>query len=266
MSFEYRTGENGLLMLKSSLLEREKGVDHFYSTKKGGTSTGDHESLSFRYTDNTADSVHQNFAIAARGIGRDFDDVVRTQQVHRDKVCKVEGGHGYRIAALDNDGLVTNVKGVVLSGFYADCQVLLLYDRENETIGLCHSGWRGTVLDISKKTIDLMEKEYGTKAENLIVTIGPSICQDCFECDRDVLDAFVNAYGQDIERFFKIKGKKYHPDINAITEYRLKERGVRAENIDVSRICTYCKDSELYWSHRRNGLKRGVHGAFITLK
>ena len=265
MSFEYKE-INGVYALKSSLFEKESGVDHFYSTRKGGTSEGIHDSLSFRYTGNTADSVHENFDRAAKVIGRSFRDVVRTQQVHRDKVCEVKDGTGYRIVALDNDGLVTNVKGVVLSGFYADCQVLLFYDKVNEAIGLCHSGWRGTAKDICNKTIDKMTELYGTNPSDLIVSIGPAICQDCFECDKDVYDAFIEAFGSEVEKYFIMKGVKYHPDVTAITVHRLKWKGVKAENIDVSGICTLHEDEELYWSHRRTKGNRGVHGAFITLK
>lgn len=265
MSFEYKN-KDGLVMLTSTLLDKESGVEHFYSTRKGGVSTGMHDSLSFRYVDNSAESVHKNFDIAARAIGRSFSDIVRTQQVHRDKVCEVTGGEGYRIAALDNDGLVTNIKGVVLSGFYADCQVLLFYDKVHEAIGLCHSGWRGTAKDICKKTMDKMAKAYGTEPSDLIVTIGPAICQDCFECDKDVYDAFIDSFGEEMEDFFIMKGDKYHPDITAITVHRLCKHGVKRENIDVCSICTMHEGGDLYWSHRRNGNKRGVHGAFITLK
>lgn len=265
MSFEYKN-KDGLVMLCSSLLSKEEGIEHFYSTRKGGVSTGIHDSLSFRYVDNTADLVHKNFDIAAKAIGRSFEDVVRTQQVHRDKVCAVKGGTGYRIAALDNDGLVTNVKGVVLSGFYADCQVLLFYDKVQKVIGLCHSGWRGTALDICKKTIDKMQLEYGTEPKDLIVTIGPAICQDCFECDRDVYDAFIDSFGEEMKDFFIMKGVKYHPDITGITVNRLLKHGVKRENIDVSGICTMHGGGDLYWSHRVHGNQRGVHGAFITLK
>ena len=142
MSFEYKE-INGVLALKSSLFEKESGVDHFYSTRKGGTSEGVHDSLSFRYTGNTADSVHENFDRAAKVIGRSFKDVVRTQQVHRDKVCEVKGGTGYRIVALDNDGLVTNVKGVVLSGFYAEDIPYLVAAAEEEALYLTHTHTRG---------------------------------------------------------------------------------------------------------------------------
>lgn len=262
MSFSYKE-KDGLLMLKSDFLKENEGVKHFYSTRKGGTSIGFHESLSFRYSSNTETSVHKNFSIAASALGRSFDDIVRTQQVHKSKVSVVFGGSGYRTAAADNDALITNIKGVVLSGFYADCQLLMFFDKKNQAIGVCHSGWRGTALDIAKETIDAMSFNYGTAAQDLIVTIGPGICQSCFECDKDVYDAFISAFGSEVKKHFIFDGKKYYPNIGAITVDRLCKRGVLRENVDISAICTF--SDPLYWSHRQSGDNRGVHGGFITL-
>ena len=264
MSFQYEQKDK-LVYLTSSLLEGD-GVSHMYCTKQGGTSTGSHESLSFRYTGgNNEASVHENFSIVAEALGGSFDDVVRTQQVHKNKVVKVTGGHGYRIVANDNDGLITNVPGVILSGFYADCQVILFHDPVRKAIGVAHSGWRGTALDISKEIIVQMTESYGTNPADLLCSIGPAICQDCFECDEDVVIAFRQAFGDGVLRHIKQIGKKYHPNIGEITRERLLAAGVRDNHIDICPICTYCDDSKLYWSHRKVGENRGVHGAFIRL-
>ena len=58
---------------------------------------------------------------------------------------------------------------------------LYFVDPVNKAIGLSHSGWRGTVNRMGLKTVLMMEKEFGTKAGDVIATIGPSICQDCYE-------------------------------------------------------------------------------------
>ena len=88
----------------------------------------------------------------------------------------------------DIDGLITNVPGMTLVTFYADCVPLYVLDPIHKAIGLSHSGWRGTVNRMGNATLDAMKRAYGTKAEDVIVCIGPSICQDCFEVGEEVAD------------------------------------------------------------------------------
>ena len=54
------------------------------------------------------------------------------------------------------DGMVTNVPGVVLTTFYADCVPLYFVDPVRKAIGLSHSGWRGTVGRIGQITVEKM--------------------------------------------------------------------------------------------------------------
>ena len=45
----------------------------------------------------------------------------------------------------DIDGLLTNMPGVTLVTFFADCVPLYFVDPKHHAIGLAHSGWRGSV-------------------------------------------------------------------------------------------------------------------------
>ena len=88
--------------------------------------------------------------------------------------------------------MITNVPGLVLATFYADCVPLYFADPANHAIGLSHSGWRGTVQKIGAVTIEKMSEEYGSNPKDLKVAIGPSICQECYEVSEDVIEEFEN--------------------------------------------------------------------------
>ena len=77
----------------------------------------------------------------------------------------------------DVDGMVTNVPGLVLATFYADCVPLYFVDPVHRAIGLSHSGWRGTAAKIGKVTVEKMNEEYGTDPKDIYSAIGPSICR-----------------------------------------------------------------------------------------
>ena len=96
--------------------------------------------------------------------------------------------------------LITNEPGVTLATFYADCVPLYFYDPTHKAIGLSHSGWRGTVGNIAKATVEAMQKAYHTDPADLIAAIGPSICQDCYEVSEDVIEEFRQAYPETLHK------------------------------------------------------------------
>lgn len=246
------------------------GVQHLYTTRQGGVSQGEFESLNFRHTGDSPENIRENCVRAAALLGCDYEDIVRTRQEHTDLIDVVrQWAPGMRIG-FDNkqpsDGLVTNVPGVCLMGFYADCQLLMFYDKRNHAIGCVHSGWRGTAQAIGEKTIALMKKEYGTNPEDLVCAIGPSICQDCFETDRDVYDLLMVRFGKEAERFCQVRGDKFHWDTKGLNFWRLTQAGVPPEQVAVSEECTCCGEEKLWWSHRRQGTHRGVHAGLIALE
>ena len=76
----------------------------------------------------------------------------------------------------------------------ADCVPLYFVHPVNRAIGMSHSGWRGTVSHMGRATIGAMQKEYGSRPEDLVCAIGPSICQDCYEVSADVAEQFAREF------------------------------------------------------------------------
>ena len=53
-----------------------------------------------------------------------------------------------------------------------------------------HSGWRGTAARMGAVTLSAMQEAYGTRPEDVVCAVGPSICKDCYEVSADVADIF----------------------------------------------------------------------------
>jgi len=165
---------------------------------------------------------------------------------------------------------VTNVPGVCLVTFYADCVPLYFVDPKHHAIGLAHSGWRGTVNRMGEKMIHAMKQEYGTVPEDLICCVGPSICSDCYEVGEDVADNFRDAFSKEDCEHIVFPSKsgvigKRQLDLWEANRRILMEAGVPSKNISVTDICTKCNPDKLF-SHRAMGEKRGNLCAFLALK
>ena len=255
------------------LFENTGLVRHLFSTRLGGASSGIFSSMNLSYTrGDNKEAVDENYRRIAALLGCEISDIVCSDQTHTTNVRVVDDkdrGKGllYPKDYTDVDGLITNVKGIVLATFYADCVPLFFIDVKNKAIGLSHSGWRGTVGRMGAVTIDAMRKEYGTKPEDILAAIGPSICRDCYEVSEDVADAFRNEFskaGQG-EQLLLSKGKgKYQLDLWRANQIILEEAGVLPEKIQVTDICTCCNPDYLF-SHRASQGKRGNLGAFLGL-
>lgn len=263
----------GVVYLSYPSLEETGMVRHGFSTRLGGVSEGVYASmnLSFSRGDKEA-AVQENYRRIARAIGFDWESVVTSDQTHtanvrvvtnRDKGCGLTKPRPYQ----DVDGMITNELGITLATFYADCVPLYLLDPVKKAIGLSHSGWKGTVGKIGKATVQAMEREYGTNPEDLIVTIGPSICQDCYEVSEDVIEQFQKAFPREQwdGLFYRKENGKYQLDLWEANRQIFLEARVKPENISMPNLCTCCNPQFLF-SHRASKGKRGNLAAFLALK
>lgn len=264
--------EKKLPLLHYNLLDKTRIVDHCFTTREGGVSTGFFSELNLSFTrGDEKEAVLENYRRLAQSLQTTPDNFVCSDQTHTVNVMRVDERHrGMGVICpktySDIDGLITNVPGIVLSTFYADCVPLFFVDPVNKAIGLSHSGWRGTVNRMGFHTIEAMKREFGTKAEDIVAAVGPSICMDCYEISEDVADEFKKAFAGHEEEILLDKGNgKYQLDLWKSNEIVLKEAGVKEENIAISNICTCC-NPKLLFSHRASQGKRGNLGAFLVLR
>lgn len=263
--------QNGFPMLVYPLLEQTGIVKHCFTTRQGGVSEGIFESLNLSFTrGDKKEAVEENFRRVAKALGTEYENFVFTDQTHTTNVKRVgkeDAGKGLtkERGYTDVDGLISNEPGIVLSTFYADCVPLYFVDPVHRAIGLSHSGWRGTVGRMGKVTLEAMKREFGTKPEEVICAIGPSICQSCYEISEDVAVEFKHEFHGHEEEILIEKGNgKYQLDLWRTNELILLEAGVRQEHLAVTNICTCCND-KLLFSHRASQGKRGNLGAFLAL-
>lgn len=171
----------------------------------------------------------------------------------------------------DVDGLITNLKGVLLTSVLADCQGILLYDDVKKVIGSIHSGWKGTLNRIGSNAIKLMIDEYGCNVEDIQVYMTPSILKCCFEVEDDVKSQFVEGFKDiNINDFITIgdmvDGKqKYFIDTVGINKKVLMDMGIKEDNITTPTQCTKCNNKIMH-SHRGDGDQSGRNLAFICIK
>ena len=243
----------GVPYLSFKALEDTGMVINGFSTRLGGASKGRFATMNFSYSrkDDPAD-VLENFTRMADTLGVERDRMVVSYQTHTTNVRRVtredEGKGVIRERDYRNvDGLITDVPGITLVTFYADCVPLYLVDPVHHAIGLSHSGWRGTVRRMGQVTMDAMKEAFGTRPEDVTACIGPSICRDCFEVGEDA------------------KPGKYQLDLWKANEIIFQEAGVPKEQIHTTNICTMC-NSDYLFSHRRVGEERGNLAAFLSIR
>ena len=216
------------------------------------------------------DSVRENYNRIAAAMGFRAEDIVTSDQTHTSNVRKVtEKDRGKGITVLrdytDIDGMITDIPGLVLATFYADCVPLYFVDPIHHAIGLSHSGWRGTVGRMGQHTIEVMRREFHSDPGEILAAVGPSICQDCYEVSEDVASAFAKEFsGHECEILIEKGGGKYQLDLWKSNEIVLRDAGILPEHLAVTNLCTCCNPNLLF-SHRASHGKRGNLGAFLKL-
>lgn len=263
--------DGGIPLLKFRLLEQLGMIRHGITTRAGGVSQGMFSTLNLSYTrGDDKFAVDENYHRTAISLHAEVGDFVLTDQthtVHIRKVTRQDCGKGILTERnyKDIDGLITNEPGIVLAAFFADCVPLLFADPVHEAIGVSHSGWRGTVMRMGLKTVHAMQEAYGSRPEELVCAIGPSICQSCYEVGKDVAERFMEEFpGAGEELCAPGAEGKFQLNLWKANELVLEEAGILKEHLAVTNICTCC-NPKLLFSHRASHGKRGNFGAFIKI-
>lgn len=160
------------------------------------------------------------------------------------------------------DAILTDRKGITLFMRFADCVPVVLYDPVKRVIGLVHAGWRGTVERAAGVAVERMQAQYGSRPDDVLACIGPSICTAHYEVGEDVQIAARAAFGEKAEALLLRQNSGIHFDLWSANRLALEEAGVR--QVEVAGLCTACHPEDWY-SHRAEHGKTGRYGAVIAL-
>jgi len=194
---------------------------------------------------------------------KNLDNLVYNLKVQRfnfQNILMLNQVHGKEVVVIDNknkiysdlerpkaDGIVTNLKEVVLGIITADCSPILFYDDEEKIIAACHAGWRGAKLGVIEQTIKEMRL---LGAKNISAKIGPMIQQQSYEISLEFYNDFLEE---------NINNKKYFMTIDSSSKMLfnlckyVEDKLVRNEilSIENTGIDTYSNEQN-YFSYRRS--------------
>ena len=252
---DINTNEKGRL-LKSEKLEEFNFIEHSFSTRDFGNQglhVGDIKS-----------EVLKNRSQFAKAININPKKLVSAQQVHGVNIVRVykedagKGALDYQDSIKDCDALITSESDIPLFAFYADCVPIFIADPVKRSIGIVHSGWKGTLNNIAGKVIDAFIEEFDSDPVGIIAVIGPHICRDCYEVSDDIIDQMTNK-GYIGSKFMKDN----FLDLGEIVKNQLEEKGLI--NIELDDHCTSC-NLDMFYSHRKENGKTGRMAGIIMLK
>lgn len=199
-------------------------------------------------------------------LGCGVEDFVCSYQTHSanfHKVTAADRGRGSVAmddAIPDTDALYTFEPGLLLCCFTADCVPLIFYSESAGLVGVIHSGWGGTVREITPKVLEHLKNTEGINISDIIVFIGPAISQENFEVDEDVYEQFATlGYVNEFICYNKLT-HKYHIDNQLVVRKQCELYGILPENISVDRTCTYSSPEGFSWRRDKNS---GRHMSFI---
>ena len=254
MSYFLKRNEQNLWQGKFSNIA-EDIFFHAISTRLGGFSQKPFDSLNLAlHVGDNSENVLANRKKFMQSLGFKLEDIVTPNQVHGEKIYRVEekdrgrGSQDYSDSIPETDALITNVPDLPLMLCFADCVPVLFADAENVAVGLAHAGWKGTMKKIAAKTFLAMQENFGTLAKDCFVGIAPSIGKCCYEIGEEVRDACKKSFPANPELIEEREGK-FYLDLQLANKIQLLEVGVPEENIDIAGECTCCK-SGWYFSYR----------------
>ncbi|PZD93880.1 peptidoglycan editing factor PgeF [Paenibacillus sambharensis] len=269
-------GKPSLHMLQS-WIEEMPGLTAGITGREGGVSGEPWRSLNCAFhVGDDPEAVIRNRQLVTEALGWTLEAWTCAEQVHGTAVFRVMGkdrgsGSVSRESAIPGaDAIMTDVPGVLLASFYADCVPLFFLDPVNHAAALAHAGWKGTVGGIARNTIEAMSSAYGTDPASLRCAIGPSIGACCYEVYGPVKEQITEA----AERLSEENGTPADTlvtrtgdgtarvNLKEINRQIMIKAGILATNIEITKQCTGCLTGEFY-SHRVEQGRAGRMASFI---
>jgi len=223
------------------------------STRLGGVSDAPYDSLNMGLSSGDGkNNVIENRNLFFKNIGITAQQITLAKQTHSSNILVTNVSGNFE----NYDAIITTHPNVFAAVSIADCVPVLLYDAKNNFCAAIHAGWRGTVDNITYKTINQLIA-LGSEAKNIYAFIGACIGENAFETDSDV----ANQFAPHLVTINSSKSK-FLINLKQANKEQLINAGVLAGNIEVSAYCTYTHN-ELFFSYRKEQGKTGRMLAII---
>ena len=269
-----------------------------FSTRQGGGSTayGDRElNLGWTREDDPATVAENRRRFLQAVAGKQQWTLAAVRQFHSGMIRMVEHNHAPLATAegkatLRGDGLMTQEPGLLLGVQTADCVPVLVADTKQRVVAAFHAGWRGTLARIVERGVGSMKLRYGSRAQDLVAAVGPSIGACCYAVGEEVRFEFESQFAYGRQLFSEVYdsdpirekypllfltarapghsnlGPQIHVDLWEANRRQLLDAGVPAQNIAVLGECTGCarnaQGERRYFSHR---MEHGYAGRMMSV-
>ncbi len=232
-------------------------------TRHGGISPAPWDSLNVGGTvGDDLERVHENRKKVFDAYGRQVASLHDVWQVHSADVVHADQPRGSD-PPQKADIIITANPAITLFMRFADCVPIYLFDPVTPAIGMAHAGWLGTVRRAAEAAVRAMQATFGSKPQDMLAGIGPSIGPDHYEVGQDVIDAFNSSYGSKASKHILQRGPKRFLNLWSANKSILEQEGVGV--IEIAGICTVC-DNHDWYSHRAEKGKTGRFAALFNLE
>lgn len=240
-------------------------VIHGIFTRHGGVSPEPWASLNLGGTvGDVRGRVIENRRRMFEAVDLPVESLYDAWQVHGDRIVVVNSPRPLEQRHEKADAIITSSNEVTLLMRFADCVPVFLYDPTKNVIGIVHAGWMGTVKKIVLKTVQEMNRIFGSMPGNILAGIGPSIGPEQYEVGADVIKETRRAFPEEVDRLLisKQNGTAY---LNLWEANRIVLMKAGVQKIEVAQISTAANTHDWY-SHREEKGKTGRFGALIALR
>lgn len=181
--------------------------------------------------------------------------VVQMEQVHGNSVRWVDACPFQPVS--QTDGLAADQELMALVVETADCVPVLLFDPRVRIIATLHIGWRGLSKGVVANVFTLLS-QHASQPQDVLVGIGPAICQACYEIGPDVKQALPEAVTM------LQKEDKWTIDLQKEVLHQCELQGVDLQKVEILRLCTK-EHQEQFPSYRRDQTNQRFY-SYIRLK
>jgi polyphenol oxidase len=246
------TTENGYHTLASPKLLRERSMLICFTTRAGGVSENEYDSLNLAFhVGDDPEAVGENRFRIMRHLGLEPGRLVTGVQTHSANVAEVfeaDAGRGalaYATALPDTDALITATPNLPIAVLTADCVPVILADVEGRIMAVVHAGYKGLYYGIVSQAARMIIGAGAGGIGDIIAFVGPSIGPCHYEVDHERAALF------GAENVLDKEGKLFL-DLPGAVKSELTGAGILEDNIIVSGLCTYDRP-DLFYSYRRDG-------------